>query len=418
MQQPDYSAHQVCTQGGAMECFDAFVSYSSVDRPWVRDWLIPRLDRAGLRACVDYRDFKIGCACVLNTEWAICNSTAIILVITPHWVQSEWTNFEAALVQSEDPLGRKGRLLPLLKERCELPKRLKILTYADFTALPTIDTEWARLLSAIEAAKGERLPNAVIYNPETEPTTRTHAFIVVEIRGNIAGFDVQGQLRDVGIDDLVDVLSKLRACSGDKELQIVSVRKGSILLDITTTLSGYHRLHRLLLTRRLQVMTGIPIQAIGYVTVGRDAVIDAVSAKQDWVPPRDNNLRNTVICRREQINGFEAEYQKARMVLPRETNDFTRCHIYVTARDLSYYLHSNYLSPNSAASMKIATNASGDLFMIVYNLLEAGDTGEPPSSRLLRAHRESITYHIDKSLFLENGEWELDIQGAGQVRVV
>ena len=40
--------------------YDVFISYSHRDKAWVRGELLPRLESAGLKVCVDYRDFRIG----------------------------------------------------------------------------------------------------------------------------------------------------------------------------------------------------------------------------------------------------------------------------------------------------------------------------------------------------------------------
>lgn len=44
-----------------MLTFDVFISYSHHEGEWVRSWLIPKLESADLRVCVDYRDFDPEC---------------------------------------------------------------------------------------------------------------------------------------------------------------------------------------------------------------------------------------------------------------------------------------------------------------------------------------------------------------------
>lgn len=129
--------------------YDVFISYSSLDRGWVKDWLLPRLERAGLRACIDFRNFDLGAATLANIENAVRDSRKTLLVMTPHWTQSEWTEFESTLVQTGDPAGRKRRLIPILLEACDLPDRLDIITRADFTVQAQWDTELNRVIKAI-----------------------------------------------------------------------------------------------------------------------------------------------------------------------------------------------------------------------------------------------------------------------------
>jgi tetratricopeptide (TPR) repeat protein len=129
--------------------FDVFISYSHGDADWVRNWLLPRLESAGLSVCIDFRDFELGLPSIINMENAAQHSAKTLLVLTPNWVQSEWTSFESLLIQTKDPVGTRRRLLPLMRETCTLPDRLGIFTYADFTDLANWDAELARLITSI-----------------------------------------------------------------------------------------------------------------------------------------------------------------------------------------------------------------------------------------------------------------------------
>jgi hypothetical protein len=37
--------------------YDVFISYSHKDQEWVRNILLPTLEKQGLKVCIDYRDF-------------------------------------------------------------------------------------------------------------------------------------------------------------------------------------------------------------------------------------------------------------------------------------------------------------------------------------------------------------------------
>src|SRR5512136_2482598 len=113
--------------------YDVFISYSHADQEWVRNWLLPRLEAAGLRVCIDCRDFELGTSVLDNIEWAVDNSRHTLLVLTPAWIESQWTDFESLLMSAADPTGRKHRLIPLVLKSCDLPHRLAMLIYADFT---------------------------------------------------------------------------------------------------------------------------------------------------------------------------------------------------------------------------------------------------------------------------------------------
>jgi hypothetical protein len=141
--------------------YDVFISYSHRDGEWVRNWLLPRLEleNAGLRVCIDFRDFDIGVPSLVNMERAVEHSRKTLLVLTPNWVESEWTNFEALLVQTDDPIGLRRRMLPLMLKQCKPPKRVSIFTHADFTK----PSEWEKQLGRIIDAINDKvnLPQAV-----------------------------------------------------------------------------------------------------------------------------------------------------------------------------------------------------------------------------------------------------------------
>ena len=74
----------------------------------VRGWLLPRLKAAGLRVCIDAESFDIGVPSLVNMERAVADSRYVLLVLTPAWVASEWTEFEGLLTQTADPAAVAG----------------------------------------------------------------------------------------------------------------------------------------------------------------------------------------------------------------------------------------------------------------------------------------------------------------------
>jgi len=141
---------------GTEFAYDVFISYSHADKEWVRRWLLPCLEDAGLRVCIDFRDFDIGVPSLVNMERAVENSHRTLLVLTPAWVESEWTDFEVLLTQTTDPAGRRRRLLPILLQPCQPLRRIAMLTRADFTQPDNWDTQLQRVVAAV---RGElRLP--------------------------------------------------------------------------------------------------------------------------------------------------------------------------------------------------------------------------------------------------------------------
>ena len=104
--------------------YDVFISYSSVDQPWVRDVLIKILEETGLKVCVDYRDFVPGAAIMENITRAITESKVTILVLTPNYVESKWCHYETryaigmSLSSCEGECGSRTNLLSRLVCSC------------------------------------------------------------------------------------------------------------------------------------------------------------------------------------------------------------------------------------------------------------------------------------------------------------
>ena len=130
--------------------YDIFVSYSHRDYDWVHTWLVPHLRDADLSVCIDDEAFDIGIPTLVNIENAVKVSRHILLVLTPAWVASQWTNFESILSQTEDPIGLRQRTLPLLREQCEIPPRIAILTYANLTGRRENTIELGKVIRAVQ----------------------------------------------------------------------------------------------------------------------------------------------------------------------------------------------------------------------------------------------------------------------------
>lgn len=131
--------------------YDVFISYSRKDGEWVEHELLTRLEAAGLKVCIDVRDFRPGAPTVSEIERAILSSRHTLLVLTPAYLASQWTEFETLLLQTLDPPNQQRRLLPLLKAPCDLPLRIRFLTYLDFSEASLAARAWPRLLTALAA---------------------------------------------------------------------------------------------------------------------------------------------------------------------------------------------------------------------------------------------------------------------------
>lgn len=159
---------------------DVFISYSHKDKPWVSSVLVKALRDHGLRVLVDEDDFEAGKASIENMTNAILQSRRTIAVLTPNWVGSEWTRFEGLVTAQEDPTGTRGRLLPILREKCKLPTWLAIRSWIDFADDAAVARQLARLIRTL--GRPLETPEVVMAAP-AEKALRTLSDLMREDSG-------------------------------------------------------------------------------------------------------------------------------------------------------------------------------------------------------------------------------------------
>ena len=129
--------------------YDVFISYSHTDSDWVWDWLVPLLKAAGLKVCTDRESFALGVPALINMENAVATSRHTLLVLTQAYLASDWTMYEQILTQTQDPIGLRQRTIPVLRQPCEPPMRIAMLTYADLTGKRDAEAEFAKIVRAL-----------------------------------------------------------------------------------------------------------------------------------------------------------------------------------------------------------------------------------------------------------------------------
>jgi tetratricopeptide (TPR) repeat protein len=182
--------------------YDVFISYSSADEDWVRGELLARLRNKGSRVCIDYRDFRPGAPSIKEMERAVVTSAKTILVLTPNYLNSKWAEFENLMLQTLDPANQELRLIPLLKEKCDLPLRIKYMTYVDFTDAGNLDFAWSRLLNAIKPGSGDTVGAQHAASLQNAPIPRAPQY------GFVARYDDEGNNL---VERVVNLLNENRA---------------------------------------------------------------------------------------------------------------------------------------------------------------------------------------------------------------
>jgi len=132
--------------------YDVFVSYKHDDIGWVQNELIPRLNAANLKICLDDVEFLAGGAAIVSMQDAVEQSRRTLLVLTPRYMLSHWTRFELLASRTLDPDAMQRRTIPLLVEKVEkLPLLLSMLTYVDLTRPENQENAWKLLIRSLKS---------------------------------------------------------------------------------------------------------------------------------------------------------------------------------------------------------------------------------------------------------------------------
>lgn len=116
--------------------YDVFLSYrqQEPDKAWVRKVLLPRLEKAsGLRACVDYRDFRLGAPLVLEMARAVEQSRYTLAVLSPTYLESNFTELENVLAEHLGLEKSQRRLLAVMRQSCTPRLGIRARLWLDMT---------------------------------------------------------------------------------------------------------------------------------------------------------------------------------------------------------------------------------------------------------------------------------------------
>ena len=142
--------------------YDVFVCYNRHDKDWVDEILQPKLeDENGISLCLHERDFELGGEIIEQVIDSIENSRKTLLILSPHFVRSNWCTFEMRMAHQQ--LFRTGHdvlLLAILKplDGVEITKTLKALleqkTYVEWSEDQYGQKLfWKKLISALDIPK-------------------------------------------------------------------------------------------------------------------------------------------------------------------------------------------------------------------------------------------------------------------------
>ncbi|XP_034030271.1 toll-like receptor 18 [Thalassophryne amazonica] len=163
-----YRAHKEKAAGESETfAYHAFISYSHSDADWVRDQLLPCLEnnRNPYRICIHERDFMPGKWIIDNIIENIESSQKVIFVLSRHFVNSDWCNYELYFAQQRAMGKTFSDVILVVKEPidprslpskyCKLKKMLSTKTYLEW---PQQVNQQAFFWSQLKSVLGKPTP--------------------------------------------------------------------------------------------------------------------------------------------------------------------------------------------------------------------------------------------------------------------
>ncbi|CAG2253733.1 CD282 [Mytilus edulis] len=134
--------------------YDFFISHSHKDEDWVTNILLRHLESqfdeqdVAFKGCIADRDFIPGTSILDNIIGAIKKSNKVILILTDHFVSSNWCQYEAdrAVIKSLNLDSKDiNCVIPIVLEECTIPEKIDHLNFIDMTIKRDFVQEMMRL---------------------------------------------------------------------------------------------------------------------------------------------------------------------------------------------------------------------------------------------------------------------------------
>lgn len=113
--------------------YDVFVSYRQrePDLGWVRKRLLPALKEQGLKVCIDFECFRLGAHLMNEMERAVLQSRYTLAVLSPDYLESNWTELENVLAEHLGAENRERRLIAVMRRDCKPGLRFRARLWLD-----------------------------------------------------------------------------------------------------------------------------------------------------------------------------------------------------------------------------------------------------------------------------------------------
>jgi hypothetical protein len=137
--------------------YDVFISYrqQEPDKTWVRKTLQKRLEAEGLRVFIDDRDFRLGAPLVLEMARAVEQSRYTLSVLSPQYLDSNFTELENVLAEHLGLENSQRRLLAVMHQPCNPRLGIRARLWLDMTENDEFDLNVQRLIYELRLSPNE-----------------------------------------------------------------------------------------------------------------------------------------------------------------------------------------------------------------------------------------------------------------------
>jgi hypothetical protein len=127
--------------------YDVFLSYrdQEPDKTWARKTLLLRLEQEGLKV-IEQRRFRLGAPIVKEMERAVIQSRYTLSVLSPAYIEGNFTDLEAVLAEHLGLENSQRRLLAVMREYCKPRLGMRARMWLDMTENDEFDDNLARLV--------------------------------------------------------------------------------------------------------------------------------------------------------------------------------------------------------------------------------------------------------------------------------
>jgi anti-sigma regulatory factor (Ser/Thr protein kinase) len=132
---------------------DFMVSYTGVDRNWA-EWIAWQLEADGYHAFIQSWDIRPGANFVTAMHDAVQRAKRIVIVLSPHYLASDFANAEWKGFFARDSSGSQAVMLPVRVGLVEPPGLLRTINYVDVVGLDGMAARSA-LLAAARGIRGK-----------------------------------------------------------------------------------------------------------------------------------------------------------------------------------------------------------------------------------------------------------------------